>query len=111
MVGPSFWLDRAKARRSAILRRALPDALDLMVICLEGGLTLQSALHRIAEELSTAHPALADEFLIVQREVQLGLRDSEAMKHMADRTDLSELRTLVTVITQSERFARVWSRG
>ncbi len=111
MVAPSFWLDRAKSRRGGVLRRSLPDALDLMAICLEGGLTLQSALQRISEELRTAHPVLAGELLIVQREVQLGLNDSEAIKHMADRTDLSELRSLVTVITQSERFGASLVKG
>jgi tight adherence protein C len=111
MIGPSFWLDRTKARRGHTLRLSLPDALDLLVICLEGGLTLQSALQRIAEELLTAHPALAGELLIVQREVQLGLADSEAIKHMAERTDLSELRSLVAVITQSERFGASLVKG
>ncbi len=111
MVGPSFWLDRAKSRRGRVLRRALPDALDLMVICLEGGLSLRSALQRIAEELRTAHPAMSSELLIGQREVQLGLRDSEAIKHMAERTDLAELRSLVAVITQSERFGASLIKG
>jgi tight adherence protein C len=111
MIGPSLWLDRVKSSRGQVLRRALPDALDLLVICLEGGLTLQSAVQRIAEELRTAHPVLAGELLIVQREVQLGLHDSEAIKHMADRTDLSELRSMVAVITQSERFGASLVKG
>jgi tight adherence protein C len=111
MIGPSFWLDRAKKGRSRILRSALPDAFDLLIICVEGGLTLQSAMQRISEELRTAHPALAGELLIVQREVQLGLPDSEAIKHMADRTDLGELRSLVTVISQSERFGASLVKG
>ena len=111
MIGPSFWLDKSKKRRSRKLQHALPDALDLLVICLEGGLTLQSAIQRISEELRTAHPELAAELLIVQREVQLGLHDSEAIKHMADRTDLQELRSLVTVITQSEKFGASLVKG
>ena len=104
MIGPSFWLDNAKKRWSAGLRRSLPDALDLLVICLEGGLTLQSGMRRISEELRTAHPALSNELLIVQREVQLGLRESDAMTHMAERTDLEEIRSLAGVILQAERF-------
>ena len=72
MIGPSFWLDRKKAGRQTAFRRALPDALDVLVICLEGGLSLTGALRRLATELKMAHPLLAAELRIVQREVQLG---------------------------------------
>ncbi|MFN6106356.1 MAG: hypothetical protein ACK5EA_18145, partial [Planctomycetaceae bacterium] len=61
LVGPSFWLDRRKAHRQLLLRRALPDACDLIVICLSGGLSLNAALVRVVEELQTAHPLLAAE--------------------------------------------------
>lgn len=111
MIGPSFWLDRAKGRRTRTLQHALPDALDLMVICLEGGLTLQSSIQRIAEELRTAHPELSSELMIAQREVQLGLQDSEAIRHLAERTDLQDVRNLVTVISQSERFGASLVKG
>ena len=73
MIGPSFWLDSRKAARQIEFRRALPDALDVIVICLEGGLSLSGALRYVAEDLRTAHPLMADELNIVQREVQLGL--------------------------------------
>ena len=71
LIGPSIWLDRRKASRQSSFRRALPDALDVLVICLEGGLSLQGATRRVAGELRTAHPVLADEMNIVQREMQL----------------------------------------
>ena len=104
LIGPSFWLDRRKAFRQVTFRRSLPDALDVLVICLEGGLSLAGALRRVSAELRTAHTALSDELNIVQREVQLGRSEGEALRHFADRCDLEEVRSLSSVITQAERF-------
>jgi tight adherence protein C len=104
MIGPSFWLDRRKAARQSDFRRALPDALDVLVICLEGGLSLPGSLKRMAGELRTAHPALATELNIVQREIQLGRTSGEAIRKMGERTDLEEVRSLASVILQSEKF-------
>jgi tight adherence protein C len=104
MIGPSMWLDRRKAARQSAFRRALPDALDVLVICLEGGLSLPGAIKRVAGELRAAHPVLAAELNIVQREVQLGRSSGEALQQFAGRADLDEVRTLSTVIIQAERY-------
>ena len=104
LIGPSFWLDRMKRKRQSNFRRALPDALDVLVICLEGGLSLSAGLRRISTELRTAHPALAAELTIVQREIQLGLTSGEALRKMGERSDLEEVRSLASVILQSERL-------
>jgi len=104
LIGPSFWLDHMKRNRQSNFRRALPDALDVLVICLEGGLSLAAGLRRVSTELRTAHPALASELAIVQREVQLGLTSGEALKKMSERSDLEEVRSLASVILQSERL-------
>jgi tight adherence protein C len=104
MIGPSFWLDKRKAARQSNLRRSLPDALDVLVICLEGGLSLPAAMRRVAGELKTAHPALAAELNIIQRETQLGRAPGEALRQLAERTDLEEVRSLASVVLQSERF-------
>jgi tight adherence protein C len=104
LIGPSFWLDFRKKSRQTSFRRALPDALDLLVICLEGGLSLPGALRRVAGELRTAHPLLAWELNIVQREVQLGRSAGEALRHFAERSDLEEVRSLAAVVIQSERY-------
>jgi tight adherence protein C len=104
MIGPSFWLDNRKAARQISLRRALPDALDVMVICLEGGLSLSAALRYVAEDLRTAHALLADELNIVQREVQLGLSPGESLRHLAERADLEEISSLASVIVQADRL-------
>jgi tight adherence protein C len=104
LIGPGFWLDGRKKKRQTNLRRALPDALDLLVICLEGGLSLPAALRRVGVELRTAHPLLATELNIVQREIQLGSSAGESLQKMGVRADLEEIRSLASVITQSERF-------
>ena len=104
LIGPSFWLDRMKRKRQSNFRRALPDALDVLVICLEGGLSLSAGLRRVSTELRTAHPELASELAIVQREVQLGLTSGEALKKMGERSDLEEVQSLASVILQSERL-------
>jgi tight adherence protein C len=104
MIGPSFWLDKRKAVRQICFRRALPDALDVLVICLEAGLSLPGALRRVASELHSAHPALARELSIVQRQMQLGRTAGEALRQFADRADLEEIRGLASVVIQAEKF-------
>jgi tight adherence protein C len=104
MIGPGFWLDKKKARRQLCFRRALADALDVIVICLEGGLSLPGALRRVAGELRGVHPELAMEFDIALREIQLGRAPGEAMRNVGERSDLEELRSLASVITQAERY-------
>ena len=104
LIGPGFWLDYRKKKRQEQLRRAIPDAMDGIVICLEGGLSLQAAVQRVSSELKTAHPLLAREMNIIEREIQLGQTPGEAFLNMGARTDLEEMRTLATVINQSDRF-------
>lgn len=104
MILPSFWLDAQRKRRQTEIRRALPDALDIIVVCVEGGLSLPGAIARVSHELRTAHRTLAAEMLIVQREIQLGRTTGEALRRLADRFDLEELRSLASVILQAERF-------
>lgn len=104
LIGPSFWLDVRKGGRQTTFRRALPDALDVLVLCLEGGTSLNAALQRVSAELKAAHPLLATELNIVQREIQLGRSPGEALRQFAIRADLEELRSLATVILQSEKY-------
>src|SRR5206468_2354823 len=103
-LAPSFWLDSMKRRRQRSIRRALPDALDVISVCLEGGMSLSSALSRVARELATAHPLLALEMAIVERETQLGRTTGQAMREFAQRFDVEELRSLSSVVSQAERF-------
>jgi tight adherence protein C len=104
MYLPDLWLNKQKRNRQILLRRGLPDALDMIVICLRGGLSLQGAFQRVVQDLSMAHPGLALEFSINLREIQLGRSTGEAMRHFSDRCDLEEIRSLSSVILQAERL-------
>jgi tight adherence protein C len=104
MIGPSFWLDHQKSKRQTNFRRALPDALDVLVICMEGGLSLTGALKRVGGEMRGAHPVLAAELHVVQREIQLGRTTGDALRKMGERADLEEIRSLASVILQAEKY-------
>ena len=103
-IAPGMWLDAQKKKRQTNLRRALPDALDVIIVCLEGGLSLPGSFSKVASELRTAHPLLAAEMSIVQREIQLGQSTGTALKRMADRFDVEEIRSMASVIIQAEKF-------
>jgi tight adherence protein C len=104
MIAPGLWLDYRKRARQSSLRRALPDALDMLVLCVEGGVSLNAAVQRVTTELNAAHPLLAVEMDLVQREMMLGVSVGEGLQKLAARTDLEELRNLAAVIVQSERY-------
>ncbi len=104
MVAPGLWLDYRKNCRQSSLRRGLPDALDMLVLCVEGGVSLTAALQRVIAELHTAHPLLAVEMDLVQREMMLGVSAGEGLQKLAARADLEEMRNLASVIIQSERY-------
>lgn len=104
IIGPSFVLDKMKAKRQRCIRRAIPDALDILSICLEAGMSLPSALARVSQELVTAHPELALELAIVDRETRMGRGVGESMRSLANRFDLEELRSMSTVIVQAEKY-------
>ena len=101
---PGLWLDARTRKQQIALRRGLADALDMLVLCLEGGVSMTSAIQRAAAELQLAHPVLGAEFNIIQREMQMGLSAGEAFKKFAERCDLEEVRDLAGVLLQSERF-------
>lgn len=101
MVVPGFWLDRRKVRRHGILRRSLPDFLDLLVACMESGHSLHKALLTASQELRVAHPMLAGEMTIVQHEVELGGTIDSALRNFAERTGMEGLKTLSTFVQQA----------
>jgi tight adherence protein C len=103
-IAPSFWLDHLKSTRQTKIRRALPDALDVLVVCLQGGLSVMASMSRVANELMTAHPMLAMEFKIAERQMQMGQTAGEALRGIADRFDMEELRGMAAVIKQAERI-------
>ena len=104
IITPGLVLDHWKKQRQTSIRRALPDALDVIIVCVEAGLSLPSALVRVSSELRTAHPMLAAEMTIVHREIQMGSSTGNALRNFADRFDLEEVRSLSSVVQQAERF-------
>jgi tight adherence protein C len=103
-LAPDFWLGKMISNRQKKMERGLPDVLDLLVICIEAGLSLDQATARTAEELKTAQPELCDEFGVLVLEQRAGRARSDAWKHLAERTAVESLRNLVSVLVQSEQF-------
>jgi tight adherence protein C len=101
---PDFWLGRRIKNRQGRIRRGLPDVLDLLVICIEAGLSLDQGTARTAVELKKAQPELCDELGIVVLEQRAGRPRGEAWKHLAERTDVDAVRNLTTMLIQAEQF-------
>jgi tight adherence protein C len=103
-LAPDMWLKRKTASRRNRIRKSLPDALDLMVICVDAGLGLDQALLRIGEELAVSHPDIAEEFVQVNLEQRAGRPRLEAWKNLADRSEIEEFTSFVSMLTQTDRF-------
>ncbi len=108
---PDFWLGKQIKKRQKRISRGLPDVLDLLVICVEAGLSLDQATARTSEELSKAHPDLCDELELVVLEQRAGRPRADAWKNMADRTGVETLRNLVSVLVQSEQLGTSVARS
>jgi tight adherence protein C len=101
---PRFFLKRMIKDRQHRIRIALPDALDLTVICVEAGLALDQALLRVGKDLRHAHPDLGDEFHLVNLEMRAGKPRAEALRNLVDRTGVDDVRSLVGTLIQTDRF-------
>jgi tight adherence protein C len=103
-LGPDFWLGRQITNRQKRINRGLPDVLDLLVICIEAGLSLDQATARTAAELAKAHPDLCDELNVVVLEQRAGRPRADAWKNLAERTGSDSLRNMVSMLVQSEQL-------
>jgi tight adherence protein C len=101
---PNFVLNRMVERRQRALRHAFPDALDLLVVCVESGLGLAAGLQRVALELQISYPELAAELDRVNAEMQAGMERELALRNLATRTGLADIRSLVGLLVQTMRF-------
>lgn len=102
--GPNEYVRMAAKRRQKQIQRALANALDLMVVCVESGLGLDQAMLQVAKELEKAHPEISEELAIVNLELKAGKRRAEALRNLADRTAVEDLKKLVAVLIQADRF-------
>ncbi len=101
---PNIILDRLISRRQLVLRLSLPDALDLMVVCMEAGSGLDQAIANVSRELNNTHPEICQELGLITLEMRAGKRREEALRNLADRTGEAELRKLVATLIQADRF-------
>ena len=101
---PPFVLLRLEARRQEQVRRSLPDALDLLVVCVEAGISLDAAILRVAKDLMYVHPELAGELMVVSRKMNAGMTREDALRGLWDRTGVDEVRALVASLLQSEKW-------
>ncbi len=101
---PEIIVSRVKSKRNAAIRKGLPDALDLMMICAEAGLSLTAALDRVARELARVAPQLAEEFSLTSVELGFLPDRGTALKNLGARVDLKEVRGFVNVIVQTEKY-------
>jgi tight adherence protein C len=103
-LAPDFWLSNRISARQMRLRLGLPEALDLIVICIEAGLSMDKATMRTAEELRISQPAIADELNLVFLEQRSGRPRAEAWKRVGERTDVDTIRSMASILIQADKF-------
>ncbi|MGE0473257.1 MAG: type II secretion system F family protein [Nitrospirales bacterium] len=102
--GPQLWLRNTISKRKELLVNGFPDALDLMVVCVEAGLGLDQAIARVGNEVKQGHPDLGEEFILLNLELRAGLSREQALRNLVNRTDLEDIRSLVALLIQTDRF-------
>jgi len=102
--GPNEYVRRKAAGRQKEIARGLPNALDLLVVCVESGLGLDQAILQVSKELEHAHPEISEEFGLVNLELKAGKRRVDALRNLGERTGVDDLKKLVAVLIQADRF-------
>jgi tight adherence protein C len=103
-LAPGFILDYLTRQRQKVIQNGLPDALDLMIVCLEAGSAMDQAILKVSDELGLAYPALAEEFKMIITETRAGKPRLEAFRNFASRTGVEDVRALVAMLVQTDRF-------
>ncbi len=103
-MAPTIWLNLQIKSQQRSLEYGLPDALDLMVVCVEAGLAVDAAMQRVGSELAIAHPRLSKEMEITHLETRVGLSRSDALKNLGMRTGNAALQSLASMLIQADRF-------
>lgn len=101
---PALWLGHARRRRQREISNGLPDALDLLLLCLEAGSAVDQAILKASQELAVSHPALAEELQMISTETRAGKSRLEAFQNFAARTGVDDVRALVAMLQQTDRF-------
>ena len=108
---PRYFLGRVTKNRQRNLRWGLADALDLMVVSVEAGLGLNAAMMKVATEMKDVHPAVATEFELANLEIRVGRDRDEALRNLAERTGIDDLRSLVAMLIQTDKFGTSIAKG
>ena len=101
---PDYWLVRRTANRRDRIVKAFPDALDMLVVCVEAGMGLDAALGRVGKELELGYPDLSDELKFLNLELRAGKARSAALRDMAERINVDDVHSLVTLLLQTDKF-------
>jgi tight adherence protein C len=104
LIGPPAMLTRFRRLRQERIRRSIPDSLDLLLVCVEAGVSLDAAILRVGREMAMLHPELSNEFLMMNRRMNAGMRREDALHGLFERTGVDELRSLGSNMIQSERW-------
>jgi len=110
-IAPDFWLSNRIKNRQYALTRGLPDALDLLIICIEAGLGVDQAVQRVCDELHKSQPAITDEFGLVSLEQRAGRTRADAWRNLAERTGVEAIRALSSILIQADQFGASMSRA
>ena len=103
-LAPMQYVQLRIRRRQRAIARGLPNALDLMVVCVESGLGIDQTMLQVAKELQFAHPEICGEFTVMNLELRAGIRRADALHNLADRTGVEDVKKLVAVLVQTDRF-------
>jgi tight adherence protein C len=101
---PDFILERKAKRRKLAFEEGFPDAMDMLVVCVEAGLGLDAAIQRVGKELMISHPELSTELKLVSLELRAGKGRADALRALADRTAMDDVKSLVSILIQAEHF-------
>ena len=108
---PDLWLRRKIRAHAKAITNGLPDVLDLLIVCIEAGSGLDQAIAKASEELDLTHPALTRELRLINTEIRAGVSRMEAFQNFAQRTQVEDVQTLVTMIVQTDRFGTSISKA
>lgn len=103
-MAPKYWITRRVSERQQEIQHGFPDALDMMLVCVEAGQSMDQAIIRVAREMRASYPALADEFQIIAYEMRAGKEKSQVLSDMSDRCGVQDVSSFVTVLNQAATF-------
>ncbi|MBC7146204.1 MAG: type II secretion system F family protein [Thioclava marina] len=101
---PKYWVNKRVKARTAEIQNGFPDALDMLLVCVEAGQSLDQGIIRVSKELHNSYPSLAEEFAMVAHEIKAGLNKSDVLRRFGERSGVADVASFVTVMIQSQQF-------